>query len=252
LLNISGRARVDTGDNISIAGFIISGERSKRVIVRGIGPSLSSVPERLMDPIIELHDSAGRLIRSNDNWRSDQQQEIQVTGLAPSDDRESAIVLTLVPDSYTVILRGTNNTSGIGLIEVYDVSPTSGSELGNLSVRANVLTGDNILIDGLILRGGTPKRVLFRAIGPELNGVVPNPLQDPTMELHGENGALILSNDNWRDAPDASEIQATGLAPKDDRESAILTTLPPANYTTIVRGKNNTTGIALNEAYKLQ
>jgi hypothetical protein len=252
LLNISGRARVDTGDNISIAGFIISGERSKRVVVRGIGPSLSSVPGRLMDPVIELRDNAGRLIRSNDNWRSDQQQEIQVTGLAPSDDRESAIVLTLVPDTYTVILRGTNNTTGIGLIEVYDVSPTSGSELGNLSVRANVLTGDNILIDGLILRGGTPKRVLFRAIGPELNGLVPNALQDTTMELHGENGALIISNDNWRDAPNAAEIQATGLAPRDDRESAILTTLPPANYTTIVRGKNNTTGIALNEAYKLQ
>jgi hypothetical protein len=256
MLNISGRARVDTGDNVSIAGFIISGERAKRVIVRGIGPSMKSggapVPGRLMDPFIELHDNAGRLIQSNDNWRSDQQQEIQATGLAPGDDHEAAIVLTLAPDTYTVVLRGTNNTSGIGLIEVYDLSPTTESELGNLSVRANVLTNDNVLIDGLILRGGLPKRVLFRAIGPELNGVVPNPLQDPVMELHGENGALLMSNDNWRDASNANDIQATGMAPKDDRESAILVTLPPANYTTIVRGKNNTTGIALNEAFKLQ
>src|SRR5205823_14103912 len=141
-------------------------------------------------------------------------------------------VLTLAPDTYTVILRGTNNSSGIGLIEVYDLSATSGSELGNLSVRANVLTGDNILIDGLILRGGVPKRVLFRALGPELNGVVPGALQNPTMELHGENGALLMSNDDWRNAANADEIQATGLAPKDDRESAILVTLPPANYTT--------------------
>jgi len=212
----------------------------------------AAVPGRLMDPLIELHDNAGKLIRSNDNWRSDQQQEIQATGLAPGDDRESAIVLTLAPDTYTVILRGANNTMGIGLIEVYDVSSTTESELGNLSVRGNVLTGDNVLIDGLILRGGTSKRVLFRAIGPELNGVVSGALQDPMMELHGENGTLLMSNDDWHQAPNAAEIQATGLAPKDDRESAILMTLPPANYTTIVRGKGNTTGITLNEAYKLQ
>ena len=255
LLNISGRARVDTGDNISIAGFIISGERSKRIVVRGIGPSMTSggapVLGRLQDPIIELRDNGGRLIRSNNDWRSDQPQEIQTTGLAPSDDRESAIVLTLPPDTYTVILRGTNNSTGIGLIEVYDVSPNTDSELGNLSVRANVLTNDNVLIDGLILRGGVPKRVLFRAIGPELNGVVAGALQDPTMELHGENGALLMSNDDWRNAPNAADILATGLAPKDERESAILVTLPPANYTAIVRGKNNATGVALNEAYKL-
>jgi hypothetical protein len=247
---------VDTGDNISIAGFIITGERAKRVVVRGMGPSMTSggapVPGRLQDPFIELRDNAGNLVRANDNWRSDQQQEIQATGLAPGDDRESAIVLTLQPDTYTVLLRGTNSSVGIGLIEVYDVSPTTDSELGNLSVRGNVLTGDNILIDGLILRGGTPKRVLFRALGPELNGVVAGALQDPTMELHGENGALLMSNDDWRSAPNANEIQATGLAPKDDRESAILLTLPPANYTSIVRGKDNTTGVALNEAYKLQ
>jgi len=255
LLNISGRARVDTGDNVSIAGFIISGERSKRVVVRGIGPSMTvggaPVPGRLMDPVIELHDNAGRLIQTNDNWRSDQEQEIQATGLAPSDERESAIVLTLAPDTYTVILRGASNTMGIGLIEVYDVSSTTDSELGNLSVRANVLTNDNVLIDGLILRGGTPKRVLFRALGPELNGTIAGALQDPMMELHGENGTLLISNDDWRQAPNANDIQATGLAPKDDRESAILITLPSANYTTIVRGKNNMTGIALNEAYKL-
>ena len=128
------------------------------------------------------------------------------------------------------------------------------SELGNLAVRADVRTDDKVLIDGLILRGGTPKRVLFRALGPsvQVNGApVTGALQDPTLELHDGNGALLLSNDNWKDAPNAAEIQATGLAPSDDRESAILMTLTPGNYTTIMRGVNRTTGIGLAEAYKL-
>jgi hypothetical protein len=210
------------------------------------------VPGRLNDPVLELHASDGHVIQSNDNWRQTQEQEIQQTGLAPSDDRESAIVISLAPGNYTAIISGAGGSSGIGLIEVYDLESTNPGELGNLSVRADVQTGDNVLIDGMILRGGTPKRVLFRAIGPSIQGQVNAlVLADPFLELHDANGATLLTNDNWKDAPNASEIQATGLAPKDDRESAILMTLPPANYTSIVRGVNNTTGIAVSEAYKL-
>lgn len=222
----------------------------------------------MQDPILELHDSNGATI-TNDNWRSDQEAEIQQSGLAPTDDRESAIIRTVPAGSYTAIIRGANGTSGIGLIEVYDLGDPTASELesqlvdleavnstelGNLSVRAEVRTDDNVLIDGLILRGGTPKRVLFRALGPsvKVNGApVPGSLQDPTLELHDGNGALLGSNDNWKEAPNSAEIQATGLAPGDDKESAILMTLAPGNYTTVMRGVNRTTGIGLAEAYKL-
>jgi hypothetical protein len=256
LLNISGRADVQTGDNVSISGFIITGERSKRVVVRALGPSMTSngvpVNGRMDDPYLELHDNNGAIIAQNDNWKDNQQQEIQSSGLAPPDDRESAIVMTLAPANYTAVVRGAHGSTGVALAEVYDVSPNSGSELGNLSVRADVLTGDNVLIDGIIMRGGNPKRILFRGIGPELNNQLNNALQDPFLELHDENGGLLQSNDNWHDAPNASEIQSTGLAPKDDREPAILLRLPSANYTTILRGVNDTTGIALGEAYKLE
>jgi hypothetical protein len=212
------------------------------------------IPGRLQDPYLELHDSSGSAPLINDNWRSTQEAEIQQTGLAPTDDRESAIVKRLAPGNYTAIIRGADGSSGIGLVELYDLSSTDPAELGNLSVRAGVETDDNVLFDGLILQGGTPKRVVFRALGPSLkvNGApVPGSLQDPTLEVHDGNGALLRSNDNWKDAPNMTEIQQSGLAPTDDRESAVLLTLPAGNYTSIVRGVNRTTGIGLAEAYKL-
>jgi hypothetical protein len=208
----------------------------------------------LQDPYLEIHDSSGSPPLINDNWRSTQEAEILQTGLAPTDDRESAIVKRLPAGTYTAIIHGADNSPGIGVVELYDLSGTDPGELGNLSVRADVGTGDNVLFDGLILRGGNPKRVLFRALGPsvKVNGVpVPGTLADPTLELHDGNGALMATNDNWPDAPNAAQIQATGLAPPDNHESAILMTLSPGNYTTIVRGVNGTTGIALAEAYKL-
>lgn len=188
----------------------------------------------------------------NDNWRSTQENDIQQTGLAPSDDRESAIVTTLRSGQYTAIIRGANGSTGVGLVEIYDLQSTNTSELGNLAVRADVRTDDNVLIEGLIIRGGTPKRVLLRAIGPSLgNSKITSALQDPVLELHDGNGTLMTRNDNWKQASNAAEIQATGLAPADDRESAILMTLSSGNYTAIVSGVNRTTGIALAEAYKL-
>ena len=258
LVNISGRVFTQTDDKVGIGGFIVKGSGFKRVIVRALGPSLRAngqpVPGALQDPVLELHDSNGSVV-TNDNWRSSQETEIQQSGLAPTDDHESGIIRTVPAGNYTAIIRGVNNTTGIGLIEIYDLSSSDpSSELGNLAVRADVRTDDKVLIDGLILRGATPRRVLFRALGPsvQVNGApVTGALQDPTLELHDGNGALLLSNDNWKDAPNATEIQATGLAPSDDRESAILMTLTPGNYTTIMRGVNRTTGIGLAEAYKL-
>lgn len=256
LVNISGRSMVQTDDNVAIAGFIVQGSGLKRVIVRGLGPSLRDngvpVAGALQDPILELRDAQGGSV-TNDNWRSSPQaSEIEQTNLAPPDDRESAIVASLPSGNYTAIVRGVNNTTGIGLAEVYDLNSTNGTQLGNLSVRANVLTEDNVLIDGVIVHGGSAKRVLFRGIGPELHDRgVTGELSDPAMELHDENGALMASNDNWRNASNASEIEASGLAPTNDREPAILLTLSPGNYTSITRGVNSTTGIALAEAYKL-
>jgi hypothetical protein len=148
-------------------------------------------------------------------------------------------------------VRGVNNGTGIGLVEVYDLDLSTGSKLGNLSTRALVQTGDNVLIGGLIITGSGQERVILRAIGPSLARFgIPNPLLDPTLELHDGNGTVIAFNDNWRDTQQ-TEIQATGLAPSDDRESAIVRTVAPGNYTAIVRGKNNTIGVALVEVYGL-
>jgi hypothetical protein len=257
LLNLSARTRVQTNQNVGIGGFIISGNGAKKVILRGMGPSLkvngAPVPGALSDPVLELHDSSGATILANDNWRDgNQEAQIQQSGLAPPDDKEAALIATLTAGNYTAVVRGAGESSGIGLVEIYDLQATNPAQLGNLSARAFVNTGDEVLINGIILAGGTPKRVLFRAIGPELTGQgVDNALQDTTLELHDGNGALLGSNDDWMDAPNASEIENTGLAPTENSESAILMTLPPGNYTGIVRGANNTTGIGLAEAYKL-
>jgi Fibronectin type III domain len=252
--NISTRAFVQTGDNVVIGGFIITGSGPKRMIVRAIGPSLVNhgITNPLQNPTLELHDHTGAVIASNDNWmNAPNKQEIIDSGLAPSNNLESAILTSLNPGAYTAIVRGVNNGTGIALVEGYDLNPAAGSKLGNLSTRALVQTGNNVMIGGFIITGPGQKRVLVRAIGPSLaqHGIT-NPLQDPTLELHNGNGAVIAFNDNWKDTQQA-QIQATGLAPTNDNESAILRTLPPGNYTAIVRGKNNTIGVALVEVYGL-
>jgi len=249
--NISTRLRVETADNVLIGGFVITGTQPKKVIVRAIGPSLSSFFSGVLaNPVLELRDSLGGLIRSNDNWRSDQEAEIIATGIPPSNDLESAIVATLPANSsaYTAIVRGANNGTGIGAVEAYDLDRTVDSKLANISTRGFVQTGDNVLIGGLIVLGQNPLRVIVRAIGPSLP--VPGALANPTLELHDGNGALIASNDNWRSDQEA-EIIATGIPPVNDMESAIVRNLAPGNYTAIVRGVNNTTGVALVEAYGL-
>lgn len=247
--NISTRLRVETGDNILIGGFIVTGTQPKRVILRAIGPSLP-LSGGLADPILELRDSSGGLIASNDNWRSDQEAEIIATMIPPSHDLESAIVATLPANSsaYTALVSGVNSGTGIALVEAYDLDRTVDSKLANISTRGLVQTGDNVLIGGSIVLGQNPLRVIVRAIGPSLP--VPGALGDPTLSLHDGNGALIASNDNWQSDQQA-EIIATGIPPSHDLESAIVQNLAPGSYTAIVRGVDSTTGVALVEAYGL-
>jgi len=252
--NISTRAFVQTGDNVVIGGLIITGSGQKEVILRAIGPSLVNhgIANPLQNPTLELHDHTDAVIAFNDNWMdAPNRQEIIDSGLAPTNNLESAILTSLNPGNYTAIVRGVNNGTGIGLVESYDLDLTAGSKLGNISTRALVQTGDNVMIGGLIITGSGQKNVIVRAIGPSLaqQGIT-NPLLDPTLELHDATGAVIAFDDNWRDSQEA-EIEATGLAPTDDRESAIVSTLAPGNYTAIVRGKNNTIGVALVEVYGL-
>jgi autotransporter-associated beta strand protein len=255
-LNISTRMLVGTGDNALIGGFIVTGSASKKVIIRAIGPSLAvggtPLPGRLADPTLELRDNAGALIFSNDNWMdSAQAQEIIDSGIPPSDDHEAAIMATLAPGSYTAIMRGVNNTTGIGVVEVYDLAPEVSAKLANISSRGFVQTGDNVMIGGFIA-GNQASQVIVRALGPSLTqfGIV-NALADPTLELHDANGAVIAFNDNWRDT-DQAAIEATGIPPSNDLESAIVATLVPGNYTAIVRGQNDTSGVGLVEVYDLQ
>ena len=269
--NISTRSFVQTGDNVMIGGFIVQGTQSKRVILRAIGPELTQfgIQNAMADPTLELHDAAGALIAFNDDWpitviggiiTSDQTLDIFNSGHAPRNPFESAIIADLPPGRYTAIVRGFDNTTGVALAEVYDLSPSTASILGNVSTRSFVQTGDDVMIGGFIVQGTEPKNVIIRAIGPELSQHgIPDFLANPTLELHNRAGALIASNDNWRQTiiggiitqNQVQDIQNSGQAPADPSESAIIASLPPGNYTAIVRGVNNTTGVALVEVYDL-
>jgi hypothetical protein len=261
LLNISTRKPVGAGDNVLISGFIVTGTENKKVLLRGLGPSLP-VGGALADPTLELHD-AMHTLASNDNWKDQQAADITATGIPPSNDLESAIVATLpaIPAAqggagYTGVLAGKNGSAGIGLLEIYDLATDANSKLANISTRGFVGTGDDVLIGGFIPgpSGRTSCKVLIRGLGPSLAAHnVSGVLADPVLELHNADGSTIIANDNWKDAPNTAEILATGIPPTDDREAAIVITLAPSNsgYTALVRGANSTTGVALVELYDL-
>ena len=244
---------VQTGDNVLIGGFIVYGTGQKKIALRAMGPSLP-VAGALSDPILELHDASGRTIVSNDNWRATQQDAIIAAGLAPSNDLESVIITTISPGTYTAIVKGVNNVTGVGLVELYDLDPPgSPARLANISTRGNVLTGDNVMIGGFIVGGDASKKMIVRARGPSLflNGIpIPGSLTDPRLELHDANGVIIAQNDSWRTTQEA-DIEASTLAPTDDREAALIASLAQGNYTAIVRGVSNSSGIALLEIYDL-
>ena len=254
-----------------IGGFIVQGTGTKTVIIRAIGPELTQygITNALANPTLELHNATGALLGSNDNWQttiiggiisSSQVSDIQNSGHAPTAASESAIIANLAPGNYSAIVRGVSNTTGVALVEAYDLSPGTTSILGNISTRGFVQTGESVMIGGFTVQGTGAKRVIIRAIGPELTQYgITNALANPTLELHNTAGALIGSNDNWQTtiiggiitSNQVSDIQNSGHAPTAANESAIIADLPPGNYTAIVRGVNNTTGVALVEVYDL-
>ena len=256
-LNISTRARVGTADDALIGGFIPKGTAEKKVLVRALGPSLNQfgLAGVLENPTLELRGPNGVLVASNDNWKSTQQTEIETTGLQPQNEFESAIITMLPTTDHTAIVRGKDNATGIGVVEVYDLDQLADSRLANISTRGHVQSADNVMIGGFIPGGGSASlRILLRAIGPSLTQFgIANPLPDPTLELRDENGALVASNDNWREDPSQEAlINQTGLPPGNNAESAIVLTIPPARHTAIVAGKSGATGVALVEAFHLQ
>ncbi len=251
--NLSTRLLIDTGNYVGIGGFIITGRGPRHVLIRGIGPSLSGIiANTLPDPSLQVYRSRCYQNLTNNNWRDTQEAEIIATGRAPGNDLESAIVADLTPGFYTAILSGTANTTGVGLVEIYDVSRDQDSRMANISTRGNVQTGDDILIAGFILGGGSGEdSVIVRGLGPSLFlGFPPTNLSDPRLELRDSNGQLIIENDNWMDDPNqAAIIQAAGLAPSNGLESAIAATLMPGEYTALLSGVNNGTGVGLVEVY---
>lgn len=254
--NISTRLLVQSGENVGIGGFIITGTTVKKVLVRGIGPSLEAagVTNFLADPALELHRPDG-VVTTNDNWRDADESEITATGLAPTNDAEAAIVATLTPGAYTAVIRGQNGTTGVGLVEVYDLDLGVASQLANVSTRGFVGAGNDVMIGGVIIgpNGASNSTLVVRALGPALgNAGVVGSLADPTLEVHDANGAIVAFNDNWQDdAAQAALIAGAGFAPSDSLESALYLSLGTGNYTAVVRGKDDTTGVSLVEVYNL-
>jgi hypothetical protein len=241
------------GDHALIGGFIITGTQPKKVILRAIGPSLSAsgVHDTLANPTLELHGPSG-LIASNDNWvDSPNKQQIIDSTVPPTNELESAILTTLPANNsaYTAIVRGANGGAGVGLVEIFDLDRAVDAKLANISTRGLIQTGDDVMIGGLIVTGQDSHKVIVRAIGPSLP--VPGKLPDPTLELRNGDGVLLQSNDNWRTGGQAEEIIATTVPPTSELESAIVRRLPPGNYTAIVRGLGDATGIGMVEVYDL-
>lgn len=252
---------MDVGDKVMIGGFIVRGNVAKPVILRGMGPSLANagIPAAnvLNDPVLELHGSNGSLITSNDNWKdSPQRSQFEGSSFQPTDDRESVILATLQPGAYTIVLRGTGQTTGVGLVEVYDTDASVDSDLANISTRGFVKLGNEVMIGGFSLGNNpTPTRIAVRALGPSLTAFgIAEALADPTLELHNANGTIMVSNDDWESDPvSAGQLSANGLGLPDHKESGIFAALaPPGQFTAVVAGKNGGIGVALVEIYNLK
>ena len=248
LVNVSTRLQVETGENVLIGGFIISGTQPKKVMLRALGASLP-VADKLLSPLLELHDSTGKLIAQNNGWTTAANKQAVIDSkIPPTDERESAVLETIPPGSYTVIVSGANSSTGTGSVEIYDLDTTVDSDLSNFSTRGLVKRADDVVIGGFILAGSASRKVIVRALGPSL--ALEGKLADPTLELFDQNGSSLASNDNWRSDHQA-EITATGIAPTSDLESAIVSTLPAGAYTAVTHGANTATGVAVVEVYVL-
>lgn len=241
-----------------IGGFIVTGNEPKRVIIRGMGPSMATVgiPGAISDPILRLFGPSGSPIAVNDNWQDSQRSEIELTGISPQDLRESAIIATLPPAIYTATVADANGSSGVGLIEIYDLNSAANAKLANISTRGSVQTAQNVMIGGFALGGSSsnPAKVVVRALGPSLQQAgITDSLRNPTLQLFDNNGQIVANNDNWPDVPSqAAELQTLNLAPSNPAESAIVATLPPGLYTAVVAGRSGEIGIGLIEVYSIQ
>jgi hypothetical protein len=239
-----------------IGGFIIGGTAPKEVVIRGMGPSLASngITNFLADPVLELRSSSGALLQKNDDWRDDQESQIQGTVYQPSDDRESVMIATLNPGAYTALLTGKDGSTGVGLVEIYDNDTGAASELANIATRGFVQTNQNVMIAGFMLGVGNGNRnIAVRGRGPSLAQFgLTNVLADPTLEVHNGNGSIMISNDDWEsDAVMAAQLTANGLALDDPKESGIFLTLPQGSYTAILAGAGGGTGIGVVEIYSI-
>ncbi len=258
--NISTRANVGTGDNVLIGGIIITGNDTKQVVLRAIGPSLSvsGVSGVLPDPTLDLFDAVGALVATNDNWMDNSAEDQTILNdndLEPTDDAESALVANLAPGAYTAVVRGVSDTTGVGLVEAYDLdNGTTDSKFANISTRGFVQTGDDVMIGGFILGGGGGgfAQIIVRGIGPSLavSGVT-DVLADPTLSVADENGNVIGTNDNWMDDTNSDTVLTQGLAPTDPNESALYQVLPIGAYTVILSGVGDTSGVGLVESYNI-
>jgi len=261
LLNLSTRLEIPPpalGEDVTslIGGFIVGGNSGRKILMRALGPSLANfglIP--LADPTLELHDATGAIIASNDNWMDTQEADILDTGLAPTNALESAILMVLPPGAYTATVQGNNlgpgATSGTALVEVYDISLTVAVGLDNLSTRGPVQRIADPMIAGLVIANGDEETVLVRGLGPSLDDFGLAGLSDPRLDLFDADGNLLASNDNWQDSQSA-DIEATGLAPSDALEAAILITLSRGAYTAVLSPVEGVAhGIALAEIYKL-
>lgn len=248
---------VGTGDELMIGGFIITGDVPKKVAIRGMGPVLArfGIANFVADPVLELRNSSGAMIRENDNWKDSQRPEIEGTAVQPGDDREAVIIATLQPGAYTALLTGKNQTTGLALVEVYDLESAANAQLSNISTRGFVRSGNGVMIGGFILGNQSGSaRIAVRGRGPSLSQFGLNPvLADPVLEIRDTNGAVLLTNDDWEsDAASAAQLTASGLAPMDPKEAGIFATLPPGDFTAILAGKENGVGIGLVEVYNVR
>jgi arylsulfate sulfotransferase len=254
-LNLSTRGMVGSGANALIGGFIVTGNEPKTVVLRALGPSLSNagLSGALADPVITLYDAAGNAMATNDNWATGPQaSQIVADRLAPSAPAESALRMALAPAAYTAVVTGKNGATGVGLVEIYDLSPTGGSKLANISTRGTVGTGDTVLISGFILGEVQSSTVILRVLGPTLASFgITNALSDPILTVYNSYGTILASNNNWQDDPNATDIEQNGLAPANAAESAIVLHLPAGAYTTLAFGANGSTGVGLVEVFNL-
>jgi hypothetical protein len=257
---------VGTGDNVLIEGFIVQGPAgsTKKILVRAIGPSLIpfGIADALANPALEIHDASGATVAANNDWQitqtgslisGDQSAEISASGLAPGNDLESAIIANLAPGSYTAVVSGVGNSVGTGVVDAYDLSAASPAKLANIATRGFIQAGDKLMIAGFIVQNA-PVKAVVRAIGPSLLAFgINNALADTTLELRDQNGTFLLKNDDWKtDSQQAQELQSIGLQPSHDLEAALVTTIPPGQYTAQVRGKNDSSGIGVVQVYFLQ